>query len=235
MGKDSIGDYILAATQNVRYQVEPTDREREVAAALAPSVRQVERNWIPILVREIATHDYLLIGSPIMLEAVRMAELDIVYCIQVGDDVETESQVVRARELMSFGEGGGGAGSAVDIMPLLKKVEESEWRLDKMEKAIAQIFAHVVPDETLQVNLEDERSLRVKLSLVPGIGEATLPKVIREILKNRPFYSEIELKAGVSIFKPPKKPSKSKLPQHERLWRDLKHIYVLDFSVKLDS
>lgn len=231
MGKDSIGDYILAATKNVRYEADLTDREREVAGALAPLVRQVERNWIPILVREIATHDYLLIGSPIMLEAVKMAELDIVYCIQVGDDAETESQVVRAGELMSPG-GGGGAGATVDIMPLLKKVEESERRLDKMEKAIAQIFAHVVPDETLLVNLEDERSLQAKLSQVPGIGEATLPKVVGEILKNRPFYSEIELKGGVSVFKPPKTRSKAKLPQHERLWRDLKSLYVLDFSLE---
>ena len=233
MGKDSIGDYILAATKNVRYETEPTDRERDVAAALAPLVRQVERNWIPILVREMATHDYLLIGSPIMLEAVRMAEQDIVYCIQIGDDAETESQIVKARELIeAFTEGSAGTGATVDIMPLLKKVEESEQRLDKMEKAIAQIFAHVVPDETLQVNLEDKRSLEVKLSLVPGIGESTLPKVVGEILKNRPFYSELELKAGVSIFKPPKTRSKAKLPQHERLWRDLKSLYVLDFSLE---
>ena len=231
MGKSSIGSYIRTAVKNVRYEAEPTDRERDIAAALAPLVRQVERNWIPILVREIATHDYLLIGSPIMLEAVRMSGQDIAYCIQVGDDAETESQIVRARELIeSFAEGS--AGATVDVMPLLKKLEESERRLDKMEKAIAQIFAHVVPDETLLVNIEDERSLRAKLSQVPGIGEAKLPKVVGEILRNRPFYSEVELKGGVSIFKPPKTRSKAKLPQYERLWRDFKSLYGLDFSAK---
>ena len=63
------------------------------------------------MVKEIATHNYLLIGSPIMLEAVKMAEQDIVYCIQIGDDAETENQVVRARELIEdFAEGSAGGG-----------------------------------------------------------------------------------------------------------------------------
>lgn len=100
MGLDSNGDYILAATKNVRFHRELTDNEKEAAATLAPLVRQVERNWVPILVREISTFDFLLIGSPVMLEAVKMAGLDIVYCIQIGDDKETALQVEKAGELL---------------------------------------------------------------------------------------------------------------------------------------
>lgn len=228
------GRLITTATKNVRGDRELTSQERSIAQSMAPLIRQSKRNWLPIYVREISTHDYQLIDGFAILEATRLAEQKVVYCIQIDSSPETEEQIIKGQELFTqTNQTGGGnlPAASVDLMPLIKQIETMSKALNSQTEKIESIHAHVVPDKTLFVNIEDERSLTAKLTLVPGIGEATLPKIVNDILKNRPFYSDYEFKAGVTGFKPPKTKSKAKRPKHEQLWKDLIEEYVLDWSV----
>jgi hypothetical protein len=226
------GRLITTATKNVRGHRELTSQERAIAQTMAPLIRQSRRNWLPIYVREISTHDYQLIDGLAILEATRLAEQKVIYCIQIDSSPETEEQIIKGQQLLTqTSQTGGGSlpAASVDLMPLLKQIETMSQALNNLGEKTEKIHAHLVPDKTLSINIEDERSLKTKLILVPGIGEATLPKVVGDILKNRPFYSEYEFKAGVEAFKPKK--SKAKRPKHEQLWKDLKEEYVLDWSV----
>jgi len=234
MVKKDIGRLIEALPENVNCHRELTSQERAIAQSMAPLIRQSRRNWLPIYVREISTHDYQLIDGLAILEATRLAELEVIYCIQIDSSPETEEQIIKGQQLLtqtSQTDGGNLPTATVDLMPLLKQIETMSKALNNLGEKTDKIHAHVVPDKTLSVNIEDERSLATKLSLVWGIGEGKLPKIVGDILKNRPFYSEYEFKAGVEAFKPPKKPPKAgSTPNSERIWKDLKEKYVLDWS-----
>lgn len=232
MATSDIGRLITTATKNIHYEREVTAQERSVASSIAPLIRQSKRNWIPIYVREISTHKYQLIGNPIVLEATKLAEQKVIYCIQLDDASETARYILKSQEILLNPGDGNVSTTAVDILPLLKKVEELEQKYNEQEERIKQIFARIVPNQTLAVNQEDKRSLTAKLSLVTGMGEKTLPQVVQVILANRPFYSEHEFKASVTAFKPPKSKSRAKIPKNEKLWQALTSQYVLDFSIK---
>ena len=229
-----IGRLITTATKNVSSDRDLSDEERAIAQNIAPLIRQSQRNWLPIYVREISTHDYQLIDGLAILEATKLAEQKVIYCIQVDSSPESEEQIIKGQQILTQTNQTGGGNlptASYDSMPLMKQMEAIVKVLNSQVEKTDQIHAHVVPDKTLSVNIEDERSLKAKLFLVPGIGEATLPKVVGDIIKNRPFYSEYEFKAGVTGFKPPKTKSKAKRPKHEQLWKDLTEEYVLDWSV----
>lgn len=230
-----IGRLITTATKNVRGDRELTPQERAIAQSMAPLIRQSRRNWLPIYVREISTHDYQLIDGFAILEATRLAEEKIIYCIQIDSSPETEEQIIKGQQLLTQTSQTGGGNlptASFDSMPLMKQMEAVVKALNSLGEKTEKIHAHVVPDKTLSINIEDERSLATKLSLVWGIGEGKLPKIVGDILKNRPFYSEYEFKAGVEAFKPPKKPPQAgSTPNSERIWKDLKEKYVLDWSV----
>lgn len=232
MAKSDIGRLITTATKNIYYARVLTAQEHSVASSIAPLIRQSKRNWIPVYVREISTHKYQLIGNPIVLEATKLANMKVIYCIQVDDASETENHILSSQEILVNSGDGNAPAIAIDIIPLLKKVEELGQKYNEQGERIKQIFDRIVPNQTLAVNQEDKRSLTAKLSLVTGIGGKTLPQVVQDILANRPFYSEYEFKAGVTVFKPYKSKSRAKIPKNEQLWQALKSQYVLDFSIK---
>lgn len=232
MATSDIGRLITTATKNIYYEWELTAQERSVASSIAPLIRQSKRNWIPIYVREISTHKYQLIGNPIVLEATKLAEQKVIHCIQLDDASETENHILKSQEILLNRDDGKTPTTTVDMMLLLKKVEELEHKYNEQRERIKQIFDRIVPNQTLAVNQEDKRTLTAKLSLITGMGEKTLTQVVKDILANKPFYSEHEFKASVTAFKPSKSKSRAKIPKNEQLWQALTSQYVLDFSIK---
>lgn len=258
MGTDNIGQLIRTATKNIYYERELTDEERSLANQLAPYIHQSERNWLPVYVREIGRHQYKLVGSPVVLEANKLAEQKVTYCIQVGTDEGIEVQIERGQYLPESNGRSNGDNHA-NLLPLMKRMEALEKQLASQNEKIEEILKQVVPAhsgnelysespavethaglalqppqtpnhisperEPLHLNSDDERSLEDKLGRIPGIGEKTLPKAVREIIDQRPFRDESEFKAKVSLFKPPKKRSKASKPKSQQLWEALNKNY----------
>lgn len=223
MGKANIGDLIKTATKNIYYERELSEEERSLATQLAPYIHQNQRNWTPVFVQEIGRHNYQLIGSPVILEANKLAGLEITYCIQVDEDENVKTQIEKSQISPVANSGKN------DLMPLMNRLEELEKQLKQQNEKVEQIFQQVVPDDQLAINQESKELLQAKLSLVPGIGEKTLPKLIKEILNERPFYGAAEMKAKVSFLKPTK--SKAKRPRYQQLWEDITRLYQIDYTV----
>lgn len=226
MGKANIGDLIKTATKNIRCDRELSKEERSFADNLAPFIAQNQRNWIPVFVRELGRHDYQLIGSPVILEANKLAGLEVTYCIQVDEDEEVKRQIEEGLVSPNTVAVNGGNNN---LMPLMKRLEELEKQFKEQSEKVEQIFEQVVPDDRLAINQESKEILQAKLSPVPGIGEKTLPKMVKEIINQRPFYGEAELKARVSFLKPTN--SKAKRPRYEQLWEGIISLYKIEYTV----
>lgn len=233
MGKANIGHLIRTAPHNVHYKGDLTEQELEIARQLAPSIRQNQRNWIPIYVREISTRNYELVGSPIVLEATKIAEQDVVYGVQIDDLEDTQKQISTGENLLNSSSvtTDRSPSPVVDIIPLIKRVEQLEKQNDRLLEMVEKIHDRFVPDKSLFVNTEEEKSLKEKLSTVSGIGKKKLLIIVADIIKNRPFYSEQEFKNGVTGFHfKSKKKSNNKKP-HPKLWENLIEEYDLKFDV----
>lgn len=227
MAKDTIGRLMTTAPENIRYERALTDEERASAKILAPFFRETRRNWMPVFVRELKPYHFQLIGSPIIVEAVKMAELEEIIILEIDEDPLVEKQIVKYEELLS--NKGGSPLPSVDIMPLLRMIENLGKEVNHQTGMLEQIAAHIVtavPDNTLFINNE-ESYLRDKLGQVPGMSPKTktLEEVIKDIVKSQPFDSETDLKELVNKFT-------TKTGKESAPFKNLKKTYTLDFSVK---
>ena len=93
MSLDEQGKLITTALRNVHPSRDLTSEEEAIAALIAPSIAASRRNWIPVFVEEVETHNYTVVGSPVILQASRLAGLKLVHCIQVDEDPQVREQI----------------------------------------------------------------------------------------------------------------------------------------------
>ncbi len=187
------GELIVTALKNIHPDPPITEQEAQSASQLAPALREIGRNWIPILVLERQLNDYLLVEGRVIYEACRQAEFKRAHCIQVD-----RAAVGLTEHLQSLEPAADGSSQTVDILPLQKRVETIEQTLSRLEVSITQTIQYLLPaQEELAINVEDQQSLLAKLPWVSGLGEKYASEVVEDIMKYRPFASELELRREV--------------------------------------
>jgi hypothetical protein len=231
MGKDNIGSLIRTATKNIHEEQPLTDAERAIVSNLAIPMKEARRNWYPIFVRETGELQFQLIGSSLILEAAKLAGLEVVYCIQIDESAETEKEIIDTQKLIQCT--GSSSTTAVDLSPLLRRIDTMESTVNHHSTALNDVFKYLsrlMPEEKLAINKDDEKLLRAKLEgRISQVGQGKIDKFIGDIIKNRPFHSDEELRYGVNILKPKK--SKSASPVYERTWKSLVEQFDIDYSV----
>ncbi|MFB6277350.1 MAG: hypothetical protein ABEI32_14525 [Halothece sp.] len=226
MASVNIGELIKTATKNIHYDRQLTEEELSLAQELAPHIRETGGNWIPVYVKEIEIHNFQLIGSPIILEANKIAEQKFTYCIPIGENKEVETQIQKGQS--SFNQNNTNTGTNRDnLVPLMKRIEELEKQFSEQNEKVNKIFKHVVPDDELLIDEGSKEHLENKLSRVPGIGEKTLPKLVDDILKKRPFHRYDEIRRKLNLFQPPKSKSKAPVPRSDQLWQAITSLYEI--------
>lgn len=229
MPQSQDGLLIQTISNNIHLERDPTPDEINLANSLAPEIRAAGRNWIPVFVLERKTNDYLLIGSPVVYEAAKRAEIKFISCIQIHRRQEDlKSHIDR---ITKPSESSGLTPSVVDIMPLVTRIEQLESGYQGLGSAINKVIAYFMPEEILDINHEEKELLTRKLLQISGLGIKSVSKISEDILKYRPFKDEFDLRDKVCIIGFPKKKSKpEQIPQADKLFKALKTRYRLLIS-----
>jgi ParB-like chromosome segregation protein Spo0J len=120
MSKDDIGSMIRTATKNISGGQQLSQSEQAIVSNLAISMRESQRNWQPIFVRETGLYQFQLIGSSLILEAAKLAGLEVVYCIQVDESENTSQDIINIQNTIQ----GTGGESVMDLSPLLRRIDQ---------------------------------------------------------------------------------------------------------------
>ncbi|MEB3309966.1 MAG: hypothetical protein VKJ02_07005 [Snowella sp.] len=99
---------------------------------LALHMKKTNKNFLPVIVKEIAEHQYESCLNTPVLEAARLANLDLIWCIIVDDDmfqqIEIEAgQVIRV-PLLSASEN-----DIIDLIEYVKKDERYSRSINKLD------------------------------------------------------------------------------------------------------
>ena len=230
MSKDDIGSMIRTATKNISGGQPLSQSEQAIVSNLAISMRESQRNWQPIFVRETGLYQFQLIGSSLILEAAKLAGLEVVYCIQVDESENTSQDIISIQNTIQ----GTGGESGTDLSPLLRRIDQLEFTINEHSTSLKGVFKYLhrlMPDETLAINKESEQLLRAKLEgRISQIGEKTIDPFIKNIISNRPFHDDDDLRYRVKLLKPKK--SKSSSPVHEKVLKSLIEQFDIDYSVQ---
>jgi hypothetical protein len=231
MSKNNIGGLIYTATKNITGGQPLTEDERAVVSTLAISMKALQRNWQPIFVRETGLHQFQLIGNAIILEAAKLAGLEVVYCIQIDDSDQIEQEIINTQQLTT--RRGDTSIAGVDLSPLLKRIDTMESAVNEHSELLGDVLNYLkrlMPEETIAINKENKELLRAKLEgRISRIGSGKIKDFIDEIIKNRPFYTDDDLRYKIGIFKPKK--SKSSSPVHEVAWKSFVENFNIDYSI----
>jgi hypothetical protein len=93
------GRMIHTCIRNIKYDSTlTTPAEMEQAKAIAKLIKGEGTNWVPAHVKQILPRKYQLIGSPVILEAVKLAGLDLIRCFQVPS--ASEQQILKIQKIL---------------------------------------------------------------------------------------------------------------------------------------
>ena len=151
MSKDDIGSMIRTATKNISGGQPLSQSEQAIVSNLAISMRESQRNWQPIFVRETGLYQFQLIGSSLILEAAKLAGLEVVYCIQVDESENTSQDIMNFQNTIQ----GTGGESGTDLSPLLRRIDQLEFTINEHSTSLKGVFKYLhrlMPDETLAIN-----------------------------------------------------------------------------------
>ncbi len=98
MGLSDVGNLLCLPFEEIE-PGEPTEAHDFLVEEAARMLSQVQRNWVPLVVKEIGRHQYQVIGNTFIYAAIAEAGLDEAWCILADDSVETaESAAVLAQD-----------------------------------------------------------------------------------------------------------------------------------------
>lgn len=230
MSQDNIGSMIQTATKNISGGQPLSQSEQAIVSNLAISMRESQRNWQPIFVRETGLYQFQLIGSSLILEAAKLAGLEVVYCIQVDESENTFQDIINSQNTIQ----GTGGKLGTDLSPLLRRIDQLETTINEHSTSLKDVFKYLdrlMPDEILAINKDTEKLLRAKLEgRISQIGKTKIEQFIEDIISNRPFHDDEDLRYRVKLLKPKK--SKSSSPIHEKIWKSLIEQFDIDYSVQ---
>ncbi|NEP16668.1 MAG: hypothetical protein F6J97_07145 [Leptolyngbya sp. SIO4C1] len=224
------GQLIFTAPKNISYNHKLTPQEQTAAESLANLIYENQRNWIPVYVVEEDLQEYRLVGNPLVLEATKLAQQDVVYCILLDESDSAVKQIEDGQSLIAKSEISFSLNksnldnSFPNLTPLVKNLEELNSNMNENLDLIQELLHEILPERSIKVNLESKANLLKILQEVSGIGEKTVLSIVSDILENRPFDSEPKIIAKVEKFHLKRDLSPSKL------FQNLKLAFQLDLS-----
>jgi DNA uptake protein ComE-like DNA-binding protein len=168
-----IGKLISTATKNIHSNQSLTENEHRLASKIAHLISKTGRNWLPIYVYQHDIHDYEVVGSSLVLEAVKLANLREIYCIQIDDSEATKEQILEYQKIID---------SYIKQKDLVETLQDQSLsNNDQQTNNLKQ-----EEKDVLYINNESVETLRDKLIKIKSIGKQTVNKII----SYRPFQSE---------------------------------------------
>lgn len=181
MSVTDIGKFIRTSIKNVHSEKKLTKQESTIASEISKFISKSQRNWLPVYVYQSDTYTYQVIGSPLLLEATKLAGLDKIYCIQIDNSEATKEQILEYQKILQ-------------PFTLEESLAVSH---NSNTNVIDSNRNYELQKQCLYINQEDENSLKDKLIKIKFIGEKTVNKIII----NRPFHSESDFEKKANINK----------------------------------
>lgn len=88
MGLNDVGNLLCLPFDEIE-PGEPTDAHNFLVKEAARLLQKAERNWVPLIVKEIARDQYEVVGNAYVYAAIAEAGLDEAWCILADDSPET--------------------------------------------------------------------------------------------------------------------------------------------------
>lgn len=223
MKVSNAGRVIFTTPSTISYDPSLTPQEQQIVSHLAPLIYKSGRNWLPVYVIEEDLQEYSLVGSPVVLEACKEAEQDIIHCILLDDEETTQQQIENGEKFIFQSLKDDLPSTGITVLDE-QKIQSIQNTLVGQLEVFTRLSKQLMPSETLYINVLSKKELIQKLECVSGIGDKTAPQIAKDILNHRPFDSDIKLFGQVGKFHRKKDKSPSKL------FKAFKETYQLSWA-----
>ncbi|MCU0536829.1 MAG: hypothetical protein MUD14_23320 [Hydrococcus sp. Prado102] len=182
---DNIGKLMLLPLEDIQLADESFTSSEFITNAAAESVKATNRNWIPLIVQEVAEYQYQVVSNFFIYEVVKKAQLERVWCIVIDPKPEHIEQV----KLLT--------GETKPRINLNTASRESiltalEYLIEKYNSILKGVNAATATQKILEANRESWTSFNELTKLKCGITQGKKLEALKEVFFLSP-PSKVEL------------------------------------------
>jgi hypothetical protein len=218
---DNIGKLMLLPLEDIQLMDESLTSSEFIINAAAESVKATNRNWIPLIVKEVAEYKYQVVSNSLIYEVVKKAQLERAWCIVIDPKPEHIEQV----KILT-----GETQPRINLNMASREtlLTALEYLLKKYNNILKGVNTTIATQKILEANRENWTSFNEITKLKCGITQGKKLEALKEVFFLSP-PSKVELP-------PPPKAISIKRASRDEIFARLNYLttYKIDAFDKFD-